>query len=86
MLVPSANSRGAVGFGTRDGSKYAKAEILRSKRTVRQALVLDGQEPGILLPLETVDAPKCPRECFLFPVVVSYICVATKVLFQIQLL
>jgi hypothetical protein len=85
MLVSSPNSRGAVGFGTRDGSKYAKAEILRIKRTIRQALILDGQELGFLLPLKTVDAPKSPREYLLFPVVVSYVCVVTKLFFQIQL-
>jgi hypothetical protein len=83
--VSLANSRGTVGFGTRDGSKYAKAEILRSKRTVCQVLVLNGQEPGFVSPLKTVDAPKRPRECFLFPVAVSYVCVVTKILFQIQL-
>jgi hypothetical protein len=32
MLASLANSRGTVGFGTRDGSKYEKAEILRSKK------------------------------------------------------
>jgi hypothetical protein len=32
MLASSANSRGTVGFGTRDGSKYEKAEILRNKK------------------------------------------------------
>jgi hypothetical protein len=42
MLVSSANSRGTFGFGTSDGSKYEKAVIIRSKRRVCQALVLNG--------------------------------------------
>ena len=50
-----------------------------------QSLVSDDWEPGLLLPLKTIDAPKRTRERFSFLVVMFRVCDVTEVLFQIQL-
>lgn len=50
-----------------------------------QSLVSDDWQPIFLLPLKTIDAPKCTRERFSFLVVMFRVCDVTEVHFQIQL-
>jgi hypothetical protein len=72
-----------LGLETAPSTKRLK--YYEAKKTVCQSLVSDNWEPGLLLPLKTIDAPERTRKRFLFFVVISRVCDVTKVLFQIQL-
>lgn len=72
MLPLSTNRRGIVGARTKEGCKYADADILLTENRMSVDHQQDVRK-WRLVPFEAINAPECSGDRFLIPVPASLV-------------